>query len=226
MSESENSYDTDNEPDTEVEVLDTEDYARDGALQADNEDSEDDQFKKAESSTQKRIDRLTKKMREAERREQEAINYARNVQTEAEHIKKRMESLDNSYVSEFTTRVGAQMDQAENDLSRAMELGDTKSAIEAQRRVTALAIQADRAEQAKSQQAQQQAQKQAQQEVNGHATYACPSGHFWASDPLGEEPDPANRGCTRPVRALRTNIPLWTLCALKTLWALRTRSSL
>jgi hypothetical protein len=102
-------------------------------------------------------------MREAERREQEAINYARNVQTEAEHIKKRMESLDNSYVSEFTTRVGAQMDQAENDLSRAMELGDTKSAVEAQRRVTALAIQADRAEQAKSQQAQQQAQQRAQQ---------------------------------------------------------------
>jgi hypothetical protein len=61
MSESENSYDTDNEEDTEVEVLDTEDSARDGALQADNEDSEDDQFKKAESSTQKRIDRLTKK---------------------------------------------------------------------------------------------------------------------------------------------------------------------
>ena len=161
MAEEENSYDTDNEPDTEVEVLDTEDSATNGALQADNEDSEDDQFKKAESSTQKRIDRLTKKMREAERREQEAINYARNVQTEAEHIKKRMENLDNSYVSEFTTRVGAQMEQAESDLSRAMELGDTKSAVEAQRRVTALAIQSDRAEQAKAQQAQQQAQQQA-----------------------------------------------------------------
>ena len=163
MAEEENSYDTDNEPDTEVEVLDTEDSATNGALQADNEDNEDDQFKKAESSTQKRIDRLTKKMREAERREQEAVNYARNVQTEAEQIKSRMQNLDNSYVSEFTTRVGAQMDQAENDLSRAMEMGDTKSAVEAQRRVTALAIQSDRAEQAKAQQAQQQAQQEAQQ---------------------------------------------------------------
>jgi phage I-like protein len=56
------------------------------------------------------------------------------------------------------------MDQAENELSRAMELGDTKAAVEAQRKITALAIQADRAEQAKSEQARyaQQAQQYAE----------------------------------------------------------------
>jgi len=118
------------------------------------DDDSEDQFKKAESSTQKRIDRLTKKMREAERREQEALNYAKQVQTEAQTLKQRMDALDNSYVSEFSTRVTAQMEQAENELSRAMELGDTKSAIEAQRKITALAIQADRADQAKMQQEQ------------------------------------------------------------------------
>ena len=52
---------------TEVEILNEE---------SDNEDS----FEKAESSTQKRIDRLTKKMREAERRESEALNFAKQVQ--------------------------------------------------------------------------------------------------------------------------------------------------
>ena len=118
------------------------------------DDDSEDQFKKAESSTQKRIDRLTKKMREAERREQEALNYAKQVQTEAQTLKQRMDALDNSYVSEFSTRVTAQMEQAENELSRAMELGDTKGAIEAQRKITALAIQADRADQAKMQQEQ------------------------------------------------------------------------
>ena len=118
------------------------------------DDDSEDQFKKAESSTQKRIDRLTKKMREAERREQEALNYARQVQSESQSLKQRMDALDNSYVSEFSTRVTAQMEQAENELSRAMELGDTKSAIEAQRKITALAIQADRADQAKMQQEQ------------------------------------------------------------------------
>jgi len=155
MAETQENYEVDNEPDTEVEVLETEESSQEEvSVTGESEDSSEDQFKKAESATQKRIDRLTKKMREAERREQEAINYARQVQTEAEQIKERMNNLDTSYVSEFTTRVGAQMEQAENDLSRAMELGDTKSAVEAQRKITTLAIQADRAEQAKAQQAQ------------------------------------------------------------------------
>ena len=62
------------------------------------EQKADDNFDKAQTSTQKRIDRLTKKMREAERREQEAINYAKQVQTEAQTIKQRMDALDTSYV--------------------------------------------------------------------------------------------------------------------------------
>jgi len=157
----EKEFEVEEEPSTEVEVPEQE---NDSVEASDNTNDSDDQFKKAESATQKRIDRLTKKMREAERREQEAINYARNVQTEAEQLKQRMNNLDSSYVSEFSTRVTAQMDQAENELARAMELGDTKAAVEAQRKITALAIQADRAEQAKSEQARhaQQAQQYAE----------------------------------------------------------------
>jgi hypothetical protein len=157
----EKEFEVEEEPSTEVEVPEQE---NDSVEASDNTNDSDDQFKKAESATQKRIDRLTKKMREAERREQEAINYARNVQTEAEQLKQRMNNLDSSYVSEFSTRVTAQMDQAENELSRAMELGDTKAAVEAQRKITSLAIQADRAEQAKSEQTRhaQQAQQYAE----------------------------------------------------------------
>jgi len=160
MAEEEKDYEVENEPDTEVEVPEQENQVE----ASDNTDDSDDQFKKAESATQKRIDRLTKKMREAERREQEALNYARQVQSESQQLKQRMDSLDTSYVSEFSTRVTAQMEQAENELSRAMELGDTKAAVEAQRKITALAIQADRAEQARSQQEAyaKQAQEQAQ----------------------------------------------------------------
>ena len=160
MAEEEKDYEIEQEPDTEVDVPEQENQVE----ASDNTDDSDDQFKKAESATQKRIDRLTKKMREAERREQEAINYARQVQTESQQLKQRMDNLDTSYVSEFSTRVTAQMEQAENELSRAMELGDTKAAVEAQRKITALAIQADRAEQARSQQEAyaKQAQEQAQ----------------------------------------------------------------
>ena len=121
----------------------------------------DDQFKKAEDATQKRINRLTKKMREAERQREEALNYAKNVQAESDQLKQRMESLDNNYVNEFSSRVTSQMEQAEAELSRAIEIGDSAATVHAQRKLTNLAIHEYRAEQAKAQQEQQKAQAEA-----------------------------------------------------------------
>ena len=142
---------------TEIEVEQEETSA--------SEDSgSEDQFAKAETSTQKRIDRLTKKMREAERREQEAIKYAQAVQSEAQTLKQRMSSLDTNYVNEYTSRVNTQIEQAESSLARAMEMGDSKATVEAQRTLTNLAIQQDRANQAKAQQERVSQQKEAPQQ--------------------------------------------------------------
>ena len=137
------------------------------------EEGSEDQFEQAENATQSRINRLTKKMREAERRENEALNYAKQVQAEANSLKQRMSSLDTSYVNEYTTRVETQLAQTEKEMARAMELGDTQAAVEAQRKLTSLSIENDRASQAKMQQErqretaaqpqQQQAQPQQQQ---------------------------------------------------------------
>ena len=126
----------------------------------------EDQFEQAENATQSRINRLTKKMREAERRENEAVNYAKHVQAEANSLKQRMSSLDNSYVNEYTTRVETQLAQTEKEMARAMELGDTQAAVEAQRKLTSLSIENDRASQAKMQQERQRqtASQQPQQQ--------------------------------------------------------------
>jgi hypothetical protein len=106
--------------DTEVEV-ETE------APEAETEsDSGDDQFQRADAATQKRINRLTKKMREAERQREEALRYAQQVQGEAQTLKSRLNNLDTSYVQEYTTRVSTQLAQAEAELSRAIEMGDSK----------------------------------------------------------------------------------------------------
>jgi len=132
---------------------------------------EDDSFDRAESATQKRIDRLTKKMREAERRESEALNFAKQVQGESQQLKSRMANLDTSYVNEYTNRVTTQMGQAEQEYARAMEMGDSQAAVEANRKLTSLSIENDRASQAKMQQeranaqrAQQPQQQQQQQQ--------------------------------------------------------------
>ena len=109
-------------------------------------------FERAETATQKRIDRLTKKMREAERREQEAVRYAHAVQSEATQLKSQVEALDTNYVSEYSNRVTSEMERVEEQLARSIELGDSAATVEAQRKLTSLAIQADRAAQAKLQQ--------------------------------------------------------------------------
>jgi len=144
----------------EVEV-EVEASPRDGE---DSSKDSEDQFSKAETSTQKRIGRLTKKMREAERREKEAIKYAQAVQGESNDLKQRMSSLDTNYVAEYTTRVNTQISQAEATLTRAIEIGDSKATVEAQRALTSLAIQQDRANQAKMQSQRQNQQAAAAQE--------------------------------------------------------------
>ena len=148
--------DLDDVQETEVDV------ANDDAEQ---QASEDDNFDKAENATQKRIDRLTKKMREAERQREEALKYAQNVQAEAHQLKQRMDALDSNYVNEYSSRVESQIASAEEKLAKAIEMGDTNGVIEAQRAITRLAIENDRAQQAKVQQARYAQQMQAQQQA-------------------------------------------------------------
>jgi hypothetical protein len=167
----------DNDADTEVEVSESK------VSDSFNEDSED-QFQKAETSTQKRIDRLTKKMREAERREQEAIRYAQAVHNEASQLKSRMSSLDTNYVNEYTARVNTQISQIEDNLARAIEMGDAKATVEAQRQLTALAIQQDRANQAQMQQERYRQQQAAAQQYQ--ARPAMPAQQPRRPDPKAE----------------------------------------
>ena len=143
------------EKETEVEV-EVEAQASDT-----DDDSSEDNFRRADTATQKRIDRLTKKMRDAERREQEAIRYAQAIQNEAQNLKHRVTSLDSNYVAEYTHRVNTEIQQAENELARAIEMGDARKTVEAQRTLTTLAIQQDRANQAKMQQDRYLRQQQA-----------------------------------------------------------------
>jgi hypothetical protein len=168
----------DNDADTEVEVSESK------VSDSFNEDSED-QFQKAETSTQKRIDRLTKKMREAERREQEALRYAQAIQNEASQLKNRMSSLDTNYVNEYTNRVNTQLSQVESNLARAIEMGDTKATVEAQRQLTSLAIQQDRANQAKMQQERYRQQQAAAQQYQ--ARQPMPAQQPRRPDPKAEQ---------------------------------------
>lgn len=151
------------------------------------EDDSEDQFQKAENSTQKRIDRLTKKMREAERREQEALNYAKQVQNESAQLKQRFSALDSNYVTEYSTRVQTQMEQTEKELARAMEIGDTAAAVEANKKMIALASESERANQARIAQERQKQQAEQQRAQPQQQQYAPQQQQVRRPDPKAEE---------------------------------------
>ena len=100
----------------------------------------------------RRIAKLTKKMREAERREQAAIDYAKKVKQEADSLKGRLKTLDQGYVTEYSQRVDSELASAEASLRQAMQSGDTDATIEAQKKLSELSVAKERVRLAKAQQ--------------------------------------------------------------------------
>ena len=86
----------------------------------------------------KRIAKLTKKMREAERQREAAIEYARKIQVEKDSLAGRLTKLDTGYVSEMERRIKSSMESAAARLAQARADGDLKSEIAAQTEISKL----------------------------------------------------------------------------------------
>ena len=113
------------------------------------------------NKVQSRIDKLTKRLREAERREQAAVQYAQGVQREAQTQAQRANQLDSGYVAEFGDRVAAQITETKNELKQAMDLGDVDKQVEAQAKLSRLSIEEERAASHKAQRERFQQEMQA-----------------------------------------------------------------
>ena len=112
----------------------------------------------------RRIDKLTKKAREAERQQEAAVNYARNIQAENQELKNRVQSLDQGYVAEYGDRVATQTEALQKDMETAIATSDTGAQVELNKKMAQLAIEEERVKAAKLQQAQSAAYAQQQQQ--------------------------------------------------------------
>jgi len=92
----------------------------------------------------KRIAKLTRKMREAERQKEEAINYAKTVKENAAKIQNRYNNLDESYAKEFEKRVTTNLDATKQKLAQAIHAGDIDKQVEAQSELSQLSMEASR----------------------------------------------------------------------------------
>ena len=105
------------------------------------EESEHEEYSKG---VKKRIDKLTGKLREAERREQAATAYAQNVQTENKTLQQQKTNLDGNYIIAEANRITAETEATKNILRKANEEADVDTQTNAQQKLAALAVEAQR----------------------------------------------------------------------------------
>jgi hypothetical protein len=169
------------EPREEAVEVEVDASTSDDAVEVVEQAAAEEPQEKPVSDSKKRIDRLTKLRREAERREQDALQYAQGVKKELEETKARLQNLDQGFVREFSNRVEAEIAQVKNDLSQALSVGDSAAAVEAQEKLAKLAVSADKAENAQA--VQKRRQEQPVQEQPAQQQQAAPR----PADPKAEE---------------------------------------
>jgi len=107
---------------------------------SDPEKKDEEKLEDYSKGVQKRISGLTKRMREAERREKAALDYAKAVESKRKTLDSRFGQVNKDYVSQFEKRVKDGMESAQKELSSAIESGDATAQVNAQKRVAALSI--------------------------------------------------------------------------------------
>ena len=108
------------------------------------EGSEGEELEDYSDKVKSRINKLTGKLREAERREQASFQYAKRVADENKKLKAQKNSLDNSYIQEFAARTEIETKKAEQDLQSAIQAGDAEKQVIAQKALAKLSIDNER----------------------------------------------------------------------------------
>ena len=114
------------------------------------EPKEDSKLEEYSKGVQSRIAKLTRKMREAERREQAATEYAQALESKRQEDQSRFQKMDTDYWSRFEKNVKTGMESAQKELAGAIESGDAAAQVEANKRIATLAFDNAKLEQAKA----------------------------------------------------------------------------
>tara|TARA_R110002020_G_scaffold387866_1_gene598609 strand:+ start:1590 stop:2510 length:921 start_codon:yes stop_codon:yes gene_type:complete len=174
----------DDEPSEEKEEL---------VVEVEAKEDEEVKLEDYSDNVKRRIGKMTAKLRESERREQAATEYARAVNVELEQIKQKTHNLDNSFVNEFDNRVQTQEQLLKSELKKAIDVGDSDKQAEIQVKLSSVAADKDKVNRVKRQresapppypvQPQQQVQPQPQPQPQPQQPQQVdPRAKKWADD--------------------------------------------
>ena len=112
-------------------------------------------------NVKKRIDKLTARLRETQRREQAALEYAKQVQSRAQELEQRYLKTDEDRLVEAKGRIETQVVALKQIIRKAREEGDIDTETEAQQRLASLTYEQGQIDAANQQRAAWAAQQQA-----------------------------------------------------------------
>ena len=104
------------------------------------EKKQDENLEDYSKGVQARIAKLTRKMREAERREKAALDYAKGVEESRKALEQRFEKTDADYIKKFETTISSGMEAAQKELAAAIEAGDAAAQVQANKRIAELSF--------------------------------------------------------------------------------------
>ncbi len=124
------------------------------------ETKKEEELEEYSQSVKRRIDKLTRKMREAERREQAAIDYAKKIQEENKNLQATTVASSRERVSSDEATVASTETLLQTAFKQAVEQGDVEKQVEAQQKIAQLAIEKERLRIRKNRLEQQETQKE------------------------------------------------------------------
>jgi len=145
--------DTPEKSDERVDVRDSEDDQKQSPAK------EDEKLEEYSRGVQNRISKLTRKMREAERREAAALDYAQAVESNRKEMESHFVKRDSVSNKKLEESVKTGMEAAEKELAGAIESGNAQAQVEANKRIASLAFENAKIQQAKEYQEEVEKQK-------------------------------------------------------------------
>ena len=161
----------------EPEVEKAEETKVEKAEEENNEGKLDGYSKKV----RKRIEDMTYKLREAERREKAAIEYAQGLQKENKSLQERSQTIDESYIKEYDARVTSEESTLKTKLAEAITAGDVDAQVNINKDLARLAVEAERLNKAKVDREQKVKEEEAKPEQAQQAPKQVhPKAQAWA----------------------------------------------
>jgi hypothetical protein len=126
------------------------------------EEKKDSELEDYSKGVQARIGKLTRKLREAERREQAALDYAKGVEKSKIELESKFKKTDSDYIKKFETTISSGLEAAQKELAAAIESGNAEAQVAANKRIATLAFENAKLEAAKEGRENTQAEKPVQ----------------------------------------------------------------